>query len=117
MSLIDYMMVDCVFMNKTKAPDGEGGFTTTWTQGTDSFKVAIIHNSTMQAKRAEKEGVTSLYTLTTFKENELEFHDVIKRLSDNAIFRVTSNSEDTKSPQISTLDMAQVSAERWELTT
>lgn len=116
MSLIDYMMADCVFMNKAKVPDGQGGYNTEWTEGA-GLKVAIIHDSTIQARVAEKEGLTSTYTLTTTRENKLEFHDVIKRLSDNAIFRVTSNSDDIQSPQISTLNMAQVTAERWELTT
>lgn len=116
MSLIDYMMSDCVIMNKSKVSDGEGGFVTKWTEGAD-VKIAITHDSSTQARIAEKEDVTSLYTLTTFRENKLEFHDVIKRLSDNAIFRVTSNAEDKLSPQISSLNMAQVSAERWELTT
>ena len=116
MSLLDYMMDECVFMNKAKVPDGQGGFITEWTEGAP-IMVAIVHDASTQAKIAEKEGVTSLYTLTTFRENELEFHDVIKRLSDNAIFRVTSNSHDKLSPKVSTLNMAQVSAERWELTT
>ena len=116
MSLLREFMTECVFMNKAKVPDGEGGFTTEWTEGAQ-IDVAIVHNSTMQARIAEKEGVTSTYTLTTTKENSLEFHDVIKRLSDNAIFRVTSNSEDTTTPQSATLNMAQVQAERWELTT
>jgi len=116
MSLIEEFMTDCAIMNKAKVADGEGGFTTQWTQGA-TIKIAIVHDSTMQARIAEKEGVTSLYTLTTYKENQLDFHDVIKRLSDNAIFRVTSNSEDRQSPAISSLNMAQVNAERWELTT
>ncbi len=116
MSLIDYMMTDCVFMDKSRVPDGQGGFTTKWTEGA-GLKVAIVHINTLQARVAEKEGVTNLYTLTTSRANKLEFHDVIKRLSDNATFRVTSNSEDSLSPAISSLDMAQVTAERWELTT
>lgn len=115
MSLIDYMMTDCVIMNKSKVSDGEGGFITEWTEGAE-IKVAIVHNSSMQAMIAERQGVTSLYTLTTFKENLLEKFDVIKRLSDGAIFRVTSNAEDIQSPSVSTLNMAQVTAERWELT-
>ena len=112
MSLINEFMTECVFMNKAKVPDGQGGFTTEWTDGAP-IKIAIVHNSTLQARIAEKEGVTSTYTLTTTRENKLEFHDVIKRLSDNAIFRVTSNAEDRLSPQVSTLNMAQVSAERY----
>lgn len=116
MSLIDEFMTECAIMNKAKVPDGEGGFITEWTEGA-VIKVAIVNDSTTQARIAEKEGFTSTYTLTTLRENQLEFHDVIKRLKDNAIFRVTSNAEDKLSPNVSSLNMAQVSAERWELTT
>lgn len=116
MSLIDIMTTACVYMVESKVSDGEGGYTTSWTAG-DPIKVAITHDTTTQARIAEKEGVTSLYTLTTSKDNTLKYHDVIKRLSDNAIFRVTSNSEDKTSPSIASLNMAQVTAERWVLPT
>ena len=43
-------------------------------------------------------------------------HDVFKRLSDGAIFRVTSNGSDKQAPTVGTLDMCQVTAEKWELT-
>ena len=115
MSLIDGMMDKCVIMNKAKIADGEGGYTTTWTEGAE-IDVAIVQDSSMAARVAEKEGVTSTYTLTTKKAVELEFHDVIKRLSDGRIFRVTSESGDKVSPRVSGLDMAQVSAEKWSLT-
>lgn len=116
MNLIDKMMTACVIMNKTKVSDGEGGTINTWTEGAE-IKAAITTDSTMQARIAEKEGVTSLYTITTKKTVSLEFHDVIKRKSDGKIFRVTSNSEDKKAPDASTLNMVQVTAEKWELTT
>ena len=70
----------------------------------------------MQSRIAEKEGVTSVYTVTTRRATPLSFHDVFKRLSDGTIFRATSNGEDKQSPAVGTLDMCQVTAERWELT-
>lgn len=77
---------------------------------------AITTDSTMQTKIAEAQGVTSVYTITTSRNVMLEFHDVIKRVQDGAILRVTSNAEDKVSPNYGTLDIAQVSAERWKLT-
>lgn len=115
MNLIESMMDKCVIMNKSKVSDGEGGTITTWTEGAE-IEAAITLDTTMQARIAEKEGVRSVYTITTSRSVHLEFHDVIKRLSDGAIFRSTSDGNDKKSPKVSTLDMAQVTAERWELT-
>lgn len=115
MSLIDLMMTECAIMNKSKISDGEGGFKTEWSEGAH-INVAIVKDSSMNARIAEKEGVTSTYTLTTKRANALEFHDVIKRLKDGQTFRITSDSTDSESPSFSSLDMAQVTAERWELT-
>lgn len=114
MNLIDYMMTDCVFMDKVHVSDGMGGFVTQWTDGAD-LKAAIVKNNTMAARVAEKQGVTEVYTITVPKGTVLEYYDVIKRLSDNAIFRITSNIRDSESPDVSTLRIGQVTAEKWEL--
>ena len=115
MSLIESMMDSCVFMNKAKVADGQGGFSVEWTEGAE-IKCAIVNDTSLSARIAEKEGVTSTYTITTSKDTVLEYHDVIKRKRDGKIFRVTSDAGDKTSPNVSTLDMTQVTAEKWELT-
>jgi hypothetical protein len=115
MSLLDEAMEDCRFLNKTKSKDGYGGTITTWTEGF-GFKAAIVFDTSMEARIGEKQGVTNLYTVTTGREITLEFHDVFKRLSDNKVFRVTSDGDDKKTPNSSTLNMRQVTAEEWSLT-
>ena len=115
MNLVENMMTDCAIMNKIKISDGEGGTISTWEEGLP-IQAAITLDTTMQARIADKQGVTSIYTITTKRGVSLEYHDVIKRLSDGKIFRVTSDSDDKKSPNVSGLDMSQVTAEKWELT-
>ena len=115
MSLIDSMLEQCVIMNKVKTSDGEGGTTTVWTEGAQ-IDAAITLDTTMEARVADKQGVTSVYTITTKRNVSLEYHDVIKRLRDGKVFRVTSDGDDKMSPKVSSLDMAQVTAEKWELT-
>lgn len=114
MTLLEAMMEKCVILNKVTVGDGEGGYYTQWTEGAE-ITAAITHDSTMEARIAESEGVTSVFTITTGRDVILSFHDVIKRISDGRIFRVTSNGEDKKSPVIATIDASQVSAEAWEL--
>lgn len=105
----------CVMLDKTTKPDGEGGFTADWSEGAP-FDANIRFDSSMQARIAEKQGVTSLYTVITSKSVKLEYHDVFKRLEDGKIFRVTSDGDDQCTPDISSLDMRIVSAEEWRLT-
>lgn len=115
MSLIDEMTEIFIIMNKSKLPDGEGGYITTWTDGA-TIKAALTLDASTLAKIAEAQGVSNTYTVTTRKDVLLDFHDVIKRVSDGATFRITSYSTDKKSPAASTLNMAQASAEKWSLT-
>jgi hypothetical protein len=68
----------------------------------------------MQARIAEAQGVKSLYTITTTKNVNLQFHDVFKRVSDNKIFRVTSDGDDNKTPASASLNMRQVTAEEFK---
>lgn len=115
MSLLDTQMETFCYVNSAKVSDGEGGITVVWTDGAEFKAVARLDNST-QAKIAEQMGVTSFYTITTKKNMILEFHEVIKRISDGEVFRITSNGTDNKTPDSATLDIRQVSAEKWRLT-
>ena len=101
-------------IDKRTVPDGYGGFTPTWVDGAE-FQAAIVLDSSMQARIAEKQGVTALYTITTNKVVNLQYHDVFRRVEDGKIFRVTSDGDDKKTPGSANLNMRQVSAEEWEL--
>lgn len=116
MSLLDNFTEPFIIMNKAKVSDGEGGYSTEWTEGA-TIQAALTLDSSTAARVAEAEGVSNLYTITTSKAVSLEFHDVIKREADGAIFRITSDGTDKKTPSSATLDMRQASAEKWTLTT
>ena len=114
MSLLTQAMEDVVLMEKKRVPDGEGGFTTDWADGVQ-FKAAITFNSSLEAKVAEKQGVTSLYSVICPINAKLEYHDVIRRLRDGKIFRITSDGDDEITPDSATFQFAKVSAEEWTL--
>lgn len=114
MSLLTEAMEKCVFLDKRHTPDGYGGYETTWVEGA-GFEAAAVLDNSMQARIAEKQGVAALYTVTTDKAINLQYHEVFKRLSDGKIFRVTSDGDDKYTPASAGLNMRQVSAEEWEL--
>lgn len=116
MSLIDMMMEEYQIINKAKEPDGEGGFTVTWNPGA-KIMAAVVLDSTMEAQIGQAQGVTSVYKVTTKKNVVLDYHEVIKRVRDGKVFRITSDAGDVVSPNASTLDITQVTAEKWSLTT
>lgn len=115
MSLLSEAMEACVLLNKTTSSDGYGGYTTTWVDGA-SFQAAITFDTSMEARRADADGVKSLYTVTTSRALTLEYHDVFRRERDGKLFRVTSDGDDKFTPGSASLDMRQVTAEEWILT-
>lgn len=112
MSLLSEAMENCIMMDKATESDGRGGFVTSWKDGAD-FYSAIVFDSSMQARIGEAAGVKALYTITTAKNVNLQYHDVFRRLSDGKIFRVTSDGDDKKTPASASLNMRQVTAEEF----
>lgn len=116
MSLLSEAMDNCTMIDKRTVADGYGGYTVQYVDGAP-FDAAVILNSSMQARVAEHEGVTALYTVTTSKALNLQYHDVFRRERDKKIFRVTSDGDDKLTPASASLDMRQVSAEEFVLPT
>lgn len=114
MSLLSDAMESCVLMDKRTEPDGYGGYVSNYVDGA-TFKAAIVFDSSIQARIADKQGVSSLYTITTPRAMVLEYHDVFRRVRDGKIFRVTSDGDDKFTPQRATLDMRQVTAEEYTI--
>ena len=116
MSLIDCMMVPCVFMEKKREPDGSGGSNTEWVDG-KPLRAAIVRDTSTEARIAEAAGTAEMYTITVSRSVRLEYHAVIKRLSDGKTFRITSDNAEKKTPLCTAMDIAQSNAEAWRLTT
>lgn len=114
MSLLSEAMESCTMLDKKTRADGYGGYEVTYEDGAE-FKAAVVIDTSMQARVAEKQGVKALYTITTEKAMNLQFHDVFRRNSDGKIFRVTSDGDDKKTPASASLNMRQVSGEEWAL--
>lgn len=107
-------MVSCVFLDKTHVPDGEGGTITTYTEGA-AFDAALVLDNSTEAVVAASSGVENIYRVSVHPSVVLEFHDVFRRLSDGQVFRVTSNSDDKKTPERASFRLAVCTAEEWRL--
>jgi head-tail adaptor len=114
MSLLDKAFESYIILNAQKVNDGYGGTVTTWTEGA-KIQCAMQFNNSIEAKIADAQGVSSVYTLTTRKNVTLQYHDVLRRVRDGKIFRVTSDGDDLYTPESASLDMRNVSAEEFVL--
>ena len=110
------MMEPFRFMEKTRVPDGEGGFITRWIEGAE-FTAHAAFDSSIEARTGAAAGVSSLYTLTAPVSTKLEYHDVVKRVRDGKFLRVTSDGDDVITPDQATFSFLQVTAEEYEVET
>ena len=114
MSLLNDFARPCVLMEKTRVPDGEGGYTLDWTDGA-TFKNYQALDTSMEARRAEKEGVTSVYSALVDKALPIEYGDYFKDTETGLTYRVTSNPSEKESPKSATFSLKYFTAERKEL--
>ena len=114
MSLLNDFARTCVLMEKTRVPDGEGGYTLDWTDGA-TFKNYQALDTSMEARRAEKEGVTSVYSALVDKALPIEYGDYFKDTETGLTYRVTSNPSEKESPKSATFSLKYFTAERKEL--
>ena len=114
MSLLEEAFEPFIMIDKITVPDGMGGYTKEWVDGI-SFEAALDKDDDLQGRVAEKQGVTSVYTVTTRKNINLDFHDVIRRVADGLTYRITGTIKDSQTPESAGLQYAWVPAERWDL--
>ena len=111
MSLLDDFARPCVLLEKTRKPDGEGGYTVEWTDGAEFMNYQALDTS-MEARRAEKEGVTSLYSALVDKAVPIDYNDYFRDETTGDTYRVTSEPADKESPRSASFSLKYFTAEK-----
>lgn len=114
-SLLEDAFEDCVILDKRTQKDGYGGVITAYTDGA-TIQAAIVFDDSIQARTAVVQGVKDVYTVTTRRNVVLQYHDVIRRLKDGKVLRITTDGKDKETPQGAGLDMRVVKAEEFTIT-
>lgn len=104
-----------VVMHLISANDALGGYTTVWVDGAHFFAAVVLDNS-IDARVAAAQDIIGDYNVVIEKNMRLPWHSVFRRLSDGAIFRVTSKDERIP-PNSSAIDMRSVAVEEYTLPT
>lgn len=115
MSLLDSYGRKCVLLEKTNVPDGFGGYETVWKDGIEFQNYQALESS-MEARIAEKQGVTSVYNALVSKSVPIEYHSVFRDTTTGETYRVTSDPSDKQAPKSASFDLKFFTAERWALT-
>lgn len=117
MSLLEDFGRKCVLLDKTRTPDGEGGYTVEWKDGAEFMNYFALDTS-MQARQAEANGVTSVFSALVKKDVPIEFGDFYRDATSGITYRVTSNPAEKTAPTSASREIRELkffTAERKEL--
>lgn len=116
MSLLDDFARTCVLMEKKRVPDGAGGYIVEWTEGAEFTNYQALDTS-MEARIAEKQGVTSLYSALVRSDFPIDYNDYFRDRTTGQTYRVTSDPEEKVAPKSASFALKFFTAERKELPT
>lgn len=102
------------FINEGIVDDGYGGYKPAYTAGA-TFDAVLVLNDSIQAQKAEQDGVKGVYTLTTDKAVPLAWRKIFRRKGTNDVYRVTSKDEHA-TPSTTPMNLREVKAEEYALT-
>lgn len=111
MSLLDDFARTCTLLEKSRQADGEGGYTTTWVDGAEFQNYQALDTS-MEARIAEKDGVTSTYSALVDQAVPIEYNDYFRDETTGETYRVTSDPTDKASPKSASFSLKFFTAER-----
>ncbi|MCD8208414.1 MAG: hypothetical protein LUD72_10790 [Bacteroidales bacterium] len=111
--LLDEYAHNCVILEKETVSDGEGGRTTQWVDGEAFINHQALDTST-EARRAEQEGVTSLYSGLIDKGVGLGYGDYFRDNITGLTYRVTSIPDEKQTPGSASFQVKYFTAERLE---
>lgn len=111
MALKDYLNTEFALLDKKSVPDPMGGILYQYTEGAHFTGAAVMNNST-EMRIAQQNGAKTVYTLVVDKHIQLESDQLIRRVSDNADFRLTTPTRDMTTPAKAGIQFSQASMER-----
>ena len=111
MSLLDDFARPCVLLDKSRVPDGESGYITTWAEGAEFYNYQALDTS-MEARRAEKEGVTSVYSVLVQQSVPIEYNDFFRDKTTGETYRVTAEPRAKKTPRSASFALKYFTAEK-----
>lgn len=112
MSLLINSMTNAVKVNISSQRDGYGGTKQVWQDG-EVFLASFVKDSSNEIESADLKRSRSTYTIITNRDISLNFHEIVKRVSDSKLFRITSNGLDNCTPDTANLNMRVVTAEEY----
>ena len=96
--LLDAFGKKCVLIEKRRTSDGAGGYITDWVDGAEFLNYQALDTS-MEARKAEQEGVTSVYSVLVQQNVPIERTDYFRDTETGLTYRVTSNPEEKAAPR------------------
>lgn len=109
--MMESLAHDCTLLDRKRVPDGAGGWANEWIDSAE-FRLYPSLDMSIQAKVAEQQGVTSVYTCLVEKALPIVLGDYFRDNTLNATFRVTTNPDEKATPGTASFSLKAFTAEK-----
>ena len=109
------MFEPCVLLTRDVGEsDGQFGRAEEWPDGA-AFDALIIKTASPEVTEAGRRDNREQYTVVVRRGTALRHGDVFRREKNGETLRVTSRPNDREAPDVSTIQIARLTAEGWDL--
>lgn len=105
---------DFYIKNRAVLPDGSGGTRVEWTNGA-VVKMSLDLGDASEIRQAEAQGLKSVFTANFPIDTPVKYDDYLENVKTGAIYRITGNPQDNKTPETARFQSCFATAVRTEL--
>lgn len=99
---------------KKRKPDGQGGHITTW-ENEMQVKMSLDLGNSSEIRQAEAQKLATVFTATFPINTPVEYNDYLEDIKTGAVYRITGNPPDNKTPKDAKFQSCYATAVRTEL--
>ena len=114
MNLLESMMSPFVMLVEVPVDDPGGGYSSQWVEGAN-LKAFIRKEEAPEITVGTKAESKERLTIVVPKGTPLKYHSVVRRTTDNDVYRLTSTLKDYSAPMASSVQIERADCERWEV--
>lgn len=114
MSYFDDAFDSYILKQRSIVSDGQGGYYTTWLDGS-IVTMALDLGGSSEIRQAAAQGLKTVFTATFPIDTPVRYDDYLESVKDGAVYRITSNPSDNKTPPVARYQRCFATAIRTEL--
>ena len=103
-----------ILKNRIVSPDGQGGYIVNWEDG-PTVPMSLDRGTAAEIRQAESQQLQTVFTVTFPADTPVRYGDYVQSVNGRAVYRITSEPSENKTPPEARFQTCFATAIRTEL--